>query len=459
MAYQDKQGYWHVEGTSETFRSFQDANAAKYKLEHPAKAESSGPGSPGLMDFVLGFLMASPVIALICVVLLILLAGFRGFFIIAKTLPLFGVAVVLAIAAAHTARRKLGVGILGGFLIANILMVALVIGSYQIYARSNLFFASMYSADYIQELPDGGAPTLYEKRFQKGDALADLTIGESVTVNGITMDYKEYNITTEDGVTGWVEAAAFSEEAAEMLAVTIGTDGFESSEIQSDGRVVQLLRKYMIEQVDVETVFWQEVKTYDYEDNPETIARMSKPNVSAPLMLTNAQEILNGGGLEDSGAEVTITGVLYAEDCTIIRLSCIRTYGESKFFANMAGARGNTNEWKNALTVTDLDTGEKWPVMPFDYWLTDEGGVVFSNDPDLDSTEPVTFFFPPFASRHFSLTHEGVLPHPDPDEGENVTTGYGGLLGLISNWTSGQGLKPDVEITFNDYNFPEVWVN
>ncbi|MDR1010856.1 MAG: hypothetical protein LBM04_06975, partial [Opitutaceae bacterium] len=62
----------------------------------------------------------------------------------------------------------------------------------------------------------------------------------------------------------------------------------------------------------------------------------------------------------------------------------------------------------------------------------------------------ITLFFPPFKTRHFSLTHDGVTPLPPREN-----TGYGGIMGLMSDkLDAGNGEK-----YYFDYNFPEVRVN
>ena len=111
-------------------------------------------------------------------------------------------------------------------------------------------------------------------------------------------------------------------------------------------------------------------------------------------------------------------------------------------------ARGNTNAWKNGLIVTDLTTGNVYRTLQADYAKT------FNRIDGNPSLETVVYFFPPFRTRHFSLTRE-VPPTPLPGE---LREGYSGLLGLAYNLMSGFDLGGSGSINFNDWNFPEVRV-
>jgi hypothetical protein len=108
------------------------------------------------------------------------------------------------------------------------------------------------------------------------------------------------------------------------------------------------------------------------------------------------------------------------------------------------GGRRNSAVWRSSLTVTDLATGETWRPLPADY---DNTFTVGGSPGKREYTQ--LFFFPPFASRHFSLTHADVSPLPDG----KTKSGYGGILGWMSSAT---GMSSEDSKFYFDWNFPEV---
>jgi hypothetical protein len=91
------------------------------------------------------------------------------------------------------------------------------------------------------------------------------------------------------------------------------------------------------------------------------------------------------------------------------------------------GGDGNTNAWSNGLIVTDLVTGTVYRALQADYDRT-----------RVYDPPSVVYFFPPFRTRHFSLTRE-VPPTPLPKE---LREGYKGFMGLIYNVFTNQNFGP-----------------
>ncbi len=377
--------------------------------------------------------------AFIAVIILILAAGLRGAWILAKAFMLYPLVILAAITALvfiWNFRRIRH----GRKLIAIAAAVAIVFfgwkGTTSYYKNSNRVFASIYCGDYIQVLPDGSAPKLYEKRNQKGGA-SSLRVDEKVTVNGISFNEREFNITTADGKTGWVELAAFPEDAGEMLALSVGLDGVDAWEQTIDRQTERLMGHfYDIE----EKGGGKDPKGYDILKYKEFTLKQSALNrftmvgTQAPILYMTPKAVKKGEEWVDNGTKITLVGVAYEPDCTVIQLSVAPAeVGDRKQtpsrWVPYGGAR-NSGGWKGSLTVTDLDTGETWRMMPADYkkaWTLTGSGK--------ERKETQLFFFPPFSSRRFSLTHGGVSPLPDG----KTKSGYGGILGLLSSGTQMSG--------------------
>ncbi|MDR1755893.1 MAG: hypothetical protein LBR65_02905 [Culturomica sp.] len=323
-------------------------------------------------------------------------------------------------------------------------------GATAYYKSSSRVFPSVYSGDYIQALPDGSAPKLYEKRNQKGDA-STLSVDEKVTVNGISFDYQEFNITTANGRTGWVERAAFPKDAAEMLALSIGLDGVDTWDQTIDRQTERLMgRFYDIEQKGG----GKDPKGYDIVEykkftlKPAALGQFTRVGVQTPIVYLPSKAAEKGEQWADNGTKITLFGVAYEPDCTVVALTV--TPGEAAKDQNVPymwlpyGGIRNSAAWKASLTVTDFATGETWRPLPTDYvnaWTITGSGK--------DRKETQLFFFPPFKSRHFSLTHGGVSPLPDG----KTQSGYGGILGWMSSAT---GMGGEHSKFYYDWNFPEV---
>lgn len=390
-----------------------------------------------LMPLAIGAILAG----LLSVLTLILIAGMRGAVILAKELPLYTavfftaliVLIVIFIKRPFPRLNKCA-----GILVAAVICFFGFKGATSYYGNSDRYFASLYSADFVQALPDGKAPAVYEKRNGKGDVAAQLSPGEKVAVNGISFDKQEFNITTAAGVTGWVERATFPKDAADMLAISIGLDGIDTEEIAVDRQTERLMQKYLAE--DSELIV-MDVPTKFYKISPATLARATTVGANAPLLMVDRKEYKNGGALAPAGKNIVLEKILYADDCTLVYASVTETEG-SRIWPLSAKGAINSSAWYKSLAAKDLNTGETYPLMQGNYrrafWHEKAGKGYKSN---------IVFFFPPFKSRHFALTHNGISPLPDAKK-----TGFNGILGWMSSMT-GQDRAGDY---YFDWNFPEV---
>ncbi len=386
--------------------------------------------------------------ALIALIILIIAAGLRGGWILAKALPLYPLAILAAIVAWAMVKSFLRIPLKG--LLALVAAAAVGYfgwkGATSYYNNSNRVFPSTYSADYIV-----GTQKMHEKRNQRG-AEYSLSADEKVTVNGISFNLQEFNITTADGKTGWVAREAFPDDADEMLYLSVGLDGVDAWEIGRDRQTERLMgRFYDIEQTGGGK---DPISGYDMVEHknftlkPDALGRFTRVGTQAPIVYLTPKAAKNGEQWVDNGTKITLYGVAYEPDCTVIALTIIP--GEVVKDKNVPyiwlaeGGKRNSPAWKSSLTVTDLATGDTWRTLPADYTdaYTSEGSVEKRKYTQL-------FFFPPFSSHRFSLTHGGVSPLPDG----KTKSGYGGILGLLSSGTSMSGENSKF---YFDWNFGEV---
>lgn len=422
-----------------------------------ASIRAAAEGSAAQFQFLGGLTSAvipAMLAGLIAMLILIAAAGFRGAWILVKEFWLYPAVALATIFTFVFLLKSLRRPVLG-FLLGIVAAVAVCVfgfkGATNFYANQNKYYASVYSADFIHTLPDGTTPILYEKRNKKGDEIAKLSVGEKVTVNGISFNEQEFSITTAGGLTGWVEREAFPEDAREMLAINIGLNGVNTQELAIDRQTERLMERYM----DVEeTGGYKNEKGYDvikrksYSLNKGVMNRFTKTDAEAPVMYVGRKPYKKGAELADVGVKAKLAGILYADECTVLHLTVNDIYdkkGTKPYFWCLYGPQ-NATAWKTSLTVTDLDTGEKWKVLPADYQKTYSSTHIGNDHSNRISS--VLFFFPPFKSNHFSIAHE---ESPLPDKGN---TGYGGILGWMSKLTGNDG-ETDYYL---DYSFPEVRV-
>jgi len=394
-------------------------------------------------------------VAILGWLLLFAVVGFRMTWLLVQVFWLYpavlGLAIILTIVISILKKKIVFLRFVPGFLF---FILVLGIGIWQTtvyYRNSEMIFKTMYSADYIQALPDGSAPLLHQNRHQKGELLGKLGIDERVIVNGISVDYREYNITRSCGTTGWVVSDAFPDNAREMLGIAMDLGGFEQEQIQTDRTVERLMGKYM-EAVPIRwTVGRGQVLEYGYEISESTLNRSIRVNAQTPLLYLSSAEYKDGGTLRETGVNVTLANILYAEDATLIYITQPYHRLNDRNLMPHSGLGGNTNEWRNGLIVTDLVTGQVYRALQADY---DKTARHISGTGGQQSMETVVYFFPPFRTRHFSLTRE-VLPMPPPDQ---IVQGYGGLIGLVNNLFSGNWGRSSGAVPYIHWEFPEVRV-
>lgn len=350
-------------------------------------------------------------------IVLWLLAVFRNTFLLAWKFPLFGIAGILTIAAFIFA-------LIGTARFWVSLILTVIIGFFcfwsarSIYGNSKKYYPSEYVGDYIQKLPDGTTPKLYEKRKQKGTELVQLKPGEWVRVNGISFNKTEYNITTWGGITGWVEVNAFPKNAADWLFDRVSSHGNTMREIGIDRQVEFYSKKYLT----------------DKKMSDATLRQAIRVNAKTPFMTLSREEYKEKGkeaAFAESGMEVTLERIAYYPECTMLHMSVAKT-GDYPDCQSL----GETFE---TLTVKDIETGNTYDVMPGKYRLAEWS--------EKDKNH-VVFFFWPFQSRHFSITHTG---YPQFDKR------YGGILSRLSSVASFGS-----ERTFDNYcdwNFAEISIS
>lgn len=365
----------------------------------------------------------------------------RNLFTLAKIYWLFTVAILLAIFATvllNIFLRKINQSIL---LILSILVAGLIgffgcKAAASIYNKGEYYFQSLYSNDFILEQPDGKAPTFSEKKHGKGNVLKELAIGEMVTVNGISLNLSEYNITTSEGVTGWVVNTAFPKNGQEMPFGQAQFSGNKIEHIVRDRRAEMLAEKYMEKKNN--KFFWG---MYSMVDN--TLRNSIRVNAETSVLYFNGKKYRSlkrseTAELLDMGDTVKLLNIIYAPDCTMMYLSANKTSNDRTFNNYDLSGWFNANDWKKSLVVKDLDSNESWYVYPTDYRIT-------ANEKSTETN--IVFFFPPFKTRHFSLTHNGISPLPSKSE-----AGFGGPLGFLSN-IIGANIS-----NYYDWNFSEVRV-
>ena len=434
MAVQNPDGTWAgASGTSHESRHYAEETIKQAKAGNAATNAILG----DFLGLVWKAMFLILILGALSCILLVFVAGVRGFIILGKTFWLYPVVGILAIVAfvvvKNLLRRVPIVGIIAGLAATVCIFIFGFKGVTSYYTKSDMYFASTYSADFVQD-----KTSLNEKRYGKGKILAELSAGEKVTVNGISFKREEYNVTTANGITGWIDRAAFPEEAAEMLSININADGFDSEDIAIDREIERLMERYMdVKETGGGTYKGIEMEKHrEYSISKNTLNRSIRVNAQTPLMVVEHEAYRDGAGLAESGAKLVLENIVYADDCTILYLTVTDTK-----VRDLSGTF-NTTAWKKSLTATDLETGKKYLLLQADYkttWRWEQAGDKFKSS--------IVFFFPPFKSRHFSLTREEP---PLPSESK---AGYGGILGWIAKITSGGSTAE-----YLDYNFTEIKV-
>jgi hypothetical protein len=293
-----------------------------------------------------------------------------------------------------------------------------------IYDSGNRYYPSEYCADYVRQLPDGSMPKFTTKRDGRGDELPALEPGQWVRINGISYKEDQYNITTWNGTTGWVEGAAFPKDGAQWLFDRFGTGGAINREIAKDRQVERYARKFLTTESGNKML-------------PATRQRAIRVGAKTPYMALSREAFKETGDTTFVKSDMTVTleSIVYTDQCTMVHLSVNYTDKSHEY--------QSLYETFETLQVKDLDTGATFDVLPGSYsslsWM--DGS---SRQADREN---VIFMFWPFKSRHFSLTHAG---HPQLD------AHGGGWLGKLARVVSFG--SPMEARYFTDWSFPEVTV-
>jgi hypothetical protein len=326
-----------------------------------------------------------------------------------------------------------------------------------------VFEKSHYSADYIQALSDGSAPLLHEKLDGKGTVLATLAIGGKVKVNGVSRDRREYNITTPEGVTGWVEAGSFPADAlpkkdGSLFDLVIKQDGKLVSDrlIAFDRDLMNLQpvlnEKYIIADKDGagNNIF------ESFRGLTPAAQRMAIPvNLAVSTKWISGEDILKGKAptdmTENPDIQVVLKSIIYGAECTIILVESAGIFDYRKTGEPLFDTIGDEHEkFMLSLVMQDLDNPGSTPVNVMDviaYSQLADGKygstlALYSNS----GIAGMALIFPPFKTRHFSITHtEPVMEKP----GFVART----ALSLLSKI-----LKKGETEDFGAWDFPEVWV-
>jgi hypothetical protein len=422
-------GYFKEEGTAGPGEYY--GSRAAYDARHGSAGNASLNGQLGLF--------AIPLIAgAILGVVIAIIMGFQLEVYIFKTFPLFILSGAAAIVVLIVVRKIIPIRFLRMLLA---LAAAVAVGYFGIkaslgyYKNSDIVQPSLYSADFIQALPDGSAPLLYSKRFKKGDAPAALTVGEKVRIAGVTLDEAEYRVTTLDGKTGWIDAAALPEEDIDTRGSALEVTGVRALSGQHDREADLLKQRYDGSEPD---------KSFKLKD--EVLKRAVPIGVKTPWLALREKDYAKGETLSPQPVELNLASVTYNADCTIL-LFTIAGKGLTFNLDNNDNAAG----WNESLTVKDLDTGETWPVFPRGYEQNHafhHGGPSGNSESwypyEIKGEEFISnlvIFFPPFKSRHFSLTHEVPALPKKP----------GKIAALLKGFSS----QDDY---YTDWDFPEVRV-
>lgn len=379
----------------------------------------------GMAKILMPLAIAAMIGALVILVFLFLAAFFKGLWMLMAALPLYPVVITLSIAAVVYVKRKARVRFLLSLLLGIVFCVLGCWGATACYNSSSRVFPSMFYADYVQDGSE--TPKLYEKRHQKGNVLAAPVAGEKVTVNGISFDCAEYNITTAAGATGWITAAAFPEDGAEMLGTVIRLDGSVGRETAHDRQTERLMEKYLATD-----------KGAQKKLSAATLRQAISVRAQTPLMRLDgeAYEQDEKATFAATDINMVLQNIVYADDCTLLQLSVAGVQDATAAFRIL-------NTAYRAPVVKDLDTGETWNIMQGKYNRT-----VSTEDVQGGTNGTVVFIFPPFKSRHFSLTH---TVSPLPGKGN---TG-GGFLGWLASLVD----LSDAPDYYSDWNFTEVKTN
>jgi len=288
----------------------------------------------------------------------------------------------------------------------------------------------IFSADYVQALPDGSEPVVYKGRNGKGKELARLKAGEKIRVNGVTRDRLEYNIVTPDGKKGFVTVKAFPEDAlpknngsniVEVFKTYYSKDGLYTDQYKSVDRDA----KNILERADKEYF----VKTDKGRYSERLTGRAQRAARAVNIKTTPAWFYKKGNIAKEyipkKEIDIVLKNIVYLDDCTIIMIELSNTFdrftdNEGAFLEALLplgfgyGYRENKDrvEYAESLVLRDLNVPDSEPVA-----LMNGIRYTYNKDGDVNNNiYGIALIFPPFSSRNFSLTHSVPLniKRPNP---------------------------------------------
>jgi energy-coupling factor transporter transmembrane protein EcfT len=351
-------------------------------------------------------------------------------------------------------------------LLALLIAAAIVFAGFMI-SRAHyytFFEKSHYTADYIQSLGDGNAPILHDKRDGKGTALATLTPNGKVKVNGVTRDRLEYNITTPEGLTGWVEAAAFppdalpEKDAGNVFAIVWKQDGKLVGEgFFSFDRDLMNLQPILNERYIVADKDGNGDNVFEsFRGLRPAAQRMAIPvNLAVSTKWINGQDLLEGKDpadmTENPGVQVVLKSVIYGQECTIIVVESDGIVDFNTGHSLFDMVNNDHEKFMRSLVIQDLDNSGSTPAAVLDaisYSQQANGNYAALWDIGESGIAGMALVFPPLKTRHFSLIHtEQVAEKP----GFAARTGLSLLAKILKR-------KPENFDNYAAWDFPEVRV-
>ena len=242
-------------------------------------------------------------------------------------------------------------------------------------------------------------------RFRGFGNSTELPIGERVTVNGISRDRTVFNITTQDGKTGWVSAEAFPEDAVNPVddvwaIIKSNINPFNLSHrkrLQRENINPNWKRMHSRDWNNVEKKIAIEYFGQEWTKTEESGLYRSPSTGLTPKALTLAKgvglsvpakwqrrndaaiEKLTGEKRSTVDVEVILLNVAYTPEATIIQLD-----------VSEKDAVDNLETGLDA-TLTDLETGKVFPLFSYEFVRKSSGNEYF-------------LIFAPTQSKHFALS-------------------------------------------------------
>ena len=253
---------------------------------------------------------------------------------------------------------------------------------------------SIFTDDYVVIEAD-----IHSRRFMAGKAIGQVSVGEKVTVNGVSRDRLAFNITTSEGITGWISADAFPEDANFQVDAVLQVVKAQLPILRNSATQSRLIRDdwrnndramrdrdwFNVRQAAMGNYFGLEVVDGWGRFGVGSGLTQAALSVAHPVnTAVTGQYYIKLNEIEEF--ELILHSVMYLPEVTIVRL---HTDHERALWSLLSP---RDQSWEKSIVLTCLDTGERFPI-----WDSDSAGW-----DDLQ----VVLFFPPTKSRHFSIIHE-----------------------------------------------------